>query len=78
MGDHIAPAGWFTNPLPNLLPSASEGWRESGSLNTAGAPLSLTGRETRYATSSANLSGLNIRAKVFAQWNGNTGWNPQP
>jgi pectin methylesterase-like acyl-CoA thioesterase len=78
MGDHVAPAGWFTNPLPNLLPTAREGWRESGSLNTAGAPLSMAGRETRYATSAADLSGLNARAKIFAQWNGNVGWNPQP
>ena len=78
MGDHIAPAGWFINPVPNLLPTATEGWRENGSLTPAGAPLSLAGRETHYASSSVDLSGLNGRAKVFAQWNGNTGWNPQP
>lgn len=78
MGDHIAPTGWFVNPIHNLLPSSAEGWRESGSLSAAGAPLPLAGRETRYATSSANLSALDTRAKVFARWNGNVGWNPQP
>lgn len=78
MGPHIAPAGWYTNPLPNLLPSAREGWRESGSLTPGGAALPLTGRETRYASSTADLSSLNTRAKVFALWNGNVGWNPQP
>ncbi|MDT8758555.1 hypothetical protein MZO42_07585 [Sphingomonas psychrotolerans] len=78
MGDHIAPGGWFINPVPNLLPTATEGWRESGSLTASGAPLSLAGRETRYATSNADLSSRNTRAKVFAQWNGNVGWNPQP
>lgn len=78
MGDHIAPAGWFINPVPNLLPTATEGWRENGSMTPGGAPLSLAGRETRYASSTVDLSGLNSRAKVFAQWNGNVGWNPQP
>ncbi len=78
MGAHIATAGWFTNPVPNLLPTAREGWRESGSLTATGTPLPLAGRETRYAASNADLSGLNTRAKVFAQWNGNAGWNPQP
>ena len=78
MGPHIAPAGWFINPVPNLLPTAREGWRESGSLTPGGATLPLTGRETRYASSTADLSSLDTRAKVFAQWNGNAGWNPQP
>ena len=78
MGAHIAPAGWFINPVPNLLPTAREGWRESGSMTPGGATLPLSGRETRYASSTADLSSLNTRAKVFAQWNGNAGWNPQP
>jgi len=78
MGDHVAPAGWWVTPVPNLLPSATEGWRESGSLNAAGAALSLSGRNTVYGSSTANLTGLNTRAKVFAQWNGNVGWTPAP
>ena len=78
MGDHVAPAGWFINPVPNLLPTANEGWRENGSMTLTGAPLSLAGRETRYASSSVDLSGLNTRTKSFAQWNGNVGWSPQP
>ena len=78
MGAHIAAAGWFANPVPNLLPTAREGWRERGSLTSAGAPLPLTGRETRYASSTADLLSLDSRAKLFAQWNGTVGWNPQP
>ena len=78
MGAHIAPAGWFLNPLPNLLPTATEGWRESGTLDANGAPLALTAREKAYATSSADLSALNSRTTVFAQWNGNAGWVPAP
>jgi len=78
MGSHIAPMGWFTSPVPNLLPTATEGWRESGSQSATGGALSLTAREKRYSSSTADLSGLNSRTKVFAQWNGNTGWNPQP
>ncbi len=78
MDSHIATAGWWINPVPNLLPSATEGWRESGSLNPAGAALSMAGRNTTYATSGANLTALNTRAKAFAQWNGNVGWNPVP
>lgn len=78
MGEHIAAAGWFINPVPNQLPTAREGWRESGSLTAAGTPLPLAGRETRYAASNADVTGLNTRTKVFAQWNGNAGWNPQP
>lgn len=78
MGTHVATLGWFTNPVPNLAPTATEGWRESGSLSPAGTPLVLTGRVKTYATSTADLSGLNTRAKIFAQWNNGAGWNPQP
>jgi hypothetical protein len=78
MGGHVATAGWFVSPVPNLLPSATEGWRESGSLNAAGTALSMTGRNTTYGSSTANLSGINTRAKAFAQWNGVVGWNPAP
>jgi hypothetical protein len=78
MGTHVATAGWWISPIPNLLPSNSEGWRESGSLNAAGTALSMTGRNTTYGSSTADLSALNTRAKVFAQWNGTVGWNPQP
>jgi hypothetical protein len=78
MGGHVATAGWWISPIPNLLPSNSEGWRESGSLTATGTALSMTGRNTTYGSSTADLSALNTRAKVFAQWNGTVGWNPQP
>lgn len=78
MGSHVAPAGWWINPVPNLLPTATEGWRESGSLDATGAALSMAGRNTTYGSSTANLTGINTRAKVFAQWNGNVGWTPAP
>jgi len=78
MDSHVAAAGWWINPIPNLLPSVTEGWRESGSLTPAGTALSMTGRNTTYGSSTANLTGINTRAKVFAQWNGNVGWTPAP
>lgn len=78
MGGHVATAGWFVSPVPNLLPSNTEGWRESGSLTATGTALSMTGRNTTYGSSTADLSGINTRAKVFAQWNGNVGWTPAP
>ena len=78
MGGHVATAGWWINPIPNLLPSNTEGWRESGSLNAAGTALSMTGRNTTYGSSTADLSAINTRAKAFAQWNGVVGWNPAP
>ena len=37
MGPVIAPAGWHTNPAPNpSVPTATAGWREYGSVDTAG------------------------------------------
>ena len=37
MGPVIAPAGWHTNPAPNpSAPTATAGWREFGSVDTAG------------------------------------------
>jgi pectin methylesterase-like acyl-CoA thioesterase len=78
MDSHINAAGWWINPIPNLLPSNTEGWRESGSLTPAGAALTMTGRNTTYGSSTADLSGINTRAKAFAQWNGVVGWNPVP
>ena len=78
MGAHVAPAGWAITPVPNVVPTAKEGWRESGSLDATGAPLSVAAREKTYASSTADLSGLNTRAKVFAQWNNGAGWIPAP
>jgi len=78
MGPHVNPLGWFDNPLPNLVPTATEGWREAGTLDTNGGPLSLAGRRTGIASSSADLSSVSTRARVFAQWNNGAGWLPAP
>ena len=40
MGSVIAPAGWHTSPVPNpSTPSASSGWREWGSVDPSGKPV---------------------------------------
>ncbi len=78
MGTNVAAAGWWNNPLPNLTASATEGWRESGTMNAAGTLVSLSGRDTTISSSTADLSGLNTRAKIFASWNSNAGWAPTP
>jgi len=79
IGTHVATAGWYTNPAPNpASPTAVAGWREMGSLDASGNALPTNGRTGTYATTSADLSGLNTRAKVFASWNNNAGWVPSP
>lgn len=76
MGAHIAPAGWFVTPPPNLAPGAHEGWREWGSRAADGSPLSLERRDPQGGT--ADLSALATRGGVFRQWNDGAGWTPQP
>jgi uncharacterized repeat protein (TIGR01451 family) len=85
MGPHVQSIGWSTttttpsNPLPNpATPTTSAGWRESGSMDSAGNPLSVTGRNSTNASSTLDLSGLNSNTKVFAGWNSNAGWVPTP
>lgn len=78
MGDHIASVGWYTQPLPNLAPTATEGWRESGSTRLDGSPLDLSSRDRVNASTTIDLSGLASRATVFRQWNGGAGWAPMP
>jgi len=78
MGAHVSPLGWFDNPLPNLAPTAAEGWREQGSLDAEGRPLSLAARRTGIASATADLGGLSTRAQVFARWNDGAGWTPTP
>ena len=82
IGPHIASVGWFTQPANSPVPdpvvaSATAGWRESGSLNPDGSVANVTGRSS-YAATGVNLSGVNARSKVFAQWNGGAGWQPTP
>jgi pectin methylesterase-like acyl-CoA thioesterase len=82
IGPHVASVGWFTqpaaSPMPDpSVPTAGAGWRESGSMNLDGTPANLSGR-TAYSSTSADLSGVSTRAKVFAGWNNGAGWTPTP
>ncbi|MFT4173148.1 MAG: DUF1080 domain-containing protein [Rhodocyclaceae bacterium] len=84
MGTHVAPVGWaaglFSNPNPNpATATATSGWREYGSTDLSGLALSLSGRSTtaRVLTASEALP-YSTRASVFAGYNSNAGWTPQP
>jgi hypothetical protein len=78
MDTHIASAGWYAYYTVPLLPTSSTGYRESGSTSLTSGSLDLTSRLATYSSSSLDLSGLNTRAKVFAQWSNSTGWTPAP
>lgn len=84
MDSHVQTAGWAgTNagqPAPNPSPAtAASGWREYGSTDLAGTPLNLAARIGGFALSASDVSvGFATRAKVFAAFNANAGWNPQP
>jgi hypothetical protein len=75
MGGHIASAGWQANYTLPLAATTTTGFRESGSMDLNGATLDVSGRLSSASTS-VDLSGLNTRAKVFAQWNSSAGWTP--
>lgn len=77
MGPHIKAAGWlYTNTPPVTTPTAMAGYRESGSMDSTGAALRVSGRDLTYASTSIDLSGLDTRNEVFAQWNSDSGWKP--
>ncbi|MDO6387365.1 Ig-like domain-containing protein [Uliginosibacterium sp. 31-12] len=85
MDSHIATVGWLASNEPPLAASSTTGYRESGITNLSGTALDLSGRLTTYASTgkvfastTADLSGLTTRKNVFAQWNGNAGWAPEP
>jgi pectin methylesterase-like acyl-CoA thioesterase len=78
MSGHIATAGWYVTPLPNLMPTATTGWREFASRDLWGRPLDLSLRDTTHASNAIDLDALDTRTKVFASWNNNTGWVPAP
>ena len=77
MGPHVRAEGWLNTPAPNLTPTATTGWRESGSMNLRGRALDLTTRDPTVSTTSADLSLLDTRTKVFAGWNNGLGWVPE-
>jgi len=77
MGTHIKTKGWLYTYTPAITtPTTTAGYRESGSMDLTGATLDVSGRDLTYASTSLDLSGLNTRAKAFAQWSGSTGWAP--
>jgi pectin methylesterase-like acyl-CoA thioesterase len=83
---HIAALGWAAEgvngqPAPNpATATAASGWREFGSSNLAGNPLSLAGRTPAARTLSAQevTAGFADRAQIFAAFGNGAGWNPQP
>jgi pectin methylesterase-like acyl-CoA thioesterase len=82
IGPHIASVGWFTQPAASPAPdpgtpTATAGWRESGSMNPDGSVADVSGR-SGYSSTGIDLSGVNTRAKVFAGWNSGAGWLPTP
>ena len=77
MGPHVRAVGWLNTPAPNLSPTANTGWRESGSMNLRGRALDLTTRDPTVSTTSADLSALDTRTKVFAGWSNGLGWVPE-
>lgn len=83
---HIAALGWAAagvngQPAPNpVTASAASGWKEFGSLDLAGNPLSLAARtpSARVLTAQEVAAGFSNRAQIFAAFNNGAGWNPQP
>jgi len=77
MGPHVRAVGWLNTPAPNLSPTANTGWRESGSMDLPGHALDVTTRDPTVSSTSADLSALDTRTKVFAGWNNGQGWVPE-
>ncbi|HKO89611.1 MAG TPA: pectinesterase family protein [Polyangiaceae bacterium] len=83
---HVAALGWAAagvngQPAPNpALATAASGWREFGSLNLAGNPLSLAARSgaARTLTAQEVAAGFANRTLIFAAFNNGAGWNPAP
>jgi pectin methylesterase-like acyl-CoA thioesterase len=79
MGTHVRSAGWQASPAPTpTMPTATEGWRERGSMDLSGNTLNVSGRNTAVSSTSIDLTGLNSRTKVFQPWNNGAGWTPSP
>jgi pectate lyase len=82
MDTHIAPVGWAGlgvngQPAPNpSVATAASGWREYGSTDMAGTPLSLGTRVGGFLLSPSDVdANFATRAKVFSAIGG---WDPQP
>jgi pectate lyase len=83
---HVAGLGWAAagvngQPAPNpATATAASGWKEFGSLDLAGNPLSLAARSTaaRILTAAEVAEGFANRALIFAAFDNGAGWNPTP
>lgn len=82
IGAHIAPEGWHIKPPPTpAIATAAGGWREYNSKTPSGAPLDVGARVAGYSTqltADDYRAGYASRARIFAAYNNNAGWNPQP
>jgi pectate lyase len=83
---HIASLGWAAagingQPAPNPpTATAVSGWKEFGSLDLAGNPLSLSARtpSAHLLTAQEVGAGFGNRAAIFAAFDNGAGWNPVP
>lgn len=69
MSSAIPATGWYSNPAPNpAKASAAAGWKEYGSMDAAGSPLSVTSRlPASYQLTEAEYdAGFKDRATIFS------------
>jgi pectin methylesterase-like acyl-CoA thioesterase len=75
---HISAAGWYNSPAPNpATATATSGWKEYGSKDMAGAPLSVSGRlqpGSYQLTESEYTAGYSSRATIFAGYANGSAW----
>jgi pectate lyase len=85
MDTHINPAGWAGQgvngqPAPNpVTPTATAGWREFGTMDSAGMSIDLSTRVGGYVLSPLEVQSQYCnRVQIFQAFNNDTGWNPLP
>ena len=77
MSSAIPAAGWFSNPAPNpSSASATSGWKEYGSMDLSGTPLSVTGRlgYSYQLTAAEYEAGFKDRQAIFGNAPVGTSW----
>jgi pectin methylesterase-like acyl-CoA thioesterase len=70
IGNHIAPVGW------NGQPRAGTGWFEFNSMDPEGKALDVSARKGGRVIGAAEAEPFASRSRVFAQFDGGKGWNP--
>lgn len=70
MDKHIAAAGWLG------VPRGATGWFEFNSMDPEGKPLDVSARKGGRVISAAEAEPFASRSRVFAQFGGGKGWNP--